>query len=797
MKHTKNLARKTALFAFTMLIAFSGMGTTLGSYETLADSALTVSASSESVTLTAQDFGLKNAFLKGEVQRVSTTISEFSFNDFKNGITFKADGTTKVILTYSDGTLVFNPITKECIENHRRSKISRDVVYLTKEDLGTNISGYGTLKFAIFSTARNPETGDHGIYLFGGNANNFTEEEKAKYVAGTESEYYLVHEKFFLDYSTIELPYVEGAEYYIMTNVDKGILMRKYDILKKEISSDYYGSRIPIHIPINEENFPDCSNCKEITVSDGYLLTNHDTDYGMTNEDGSLSFDGNEFASGKIDVSYMFELNLAKFPKIRFTFENEDGFTYYKEYYWFSDGAFLNASTEPKKPLTDENGDIVTDKDGNDLYDGTNAYGDPVVRDETIGTVPTSDTYPVTVYEGANAIAHLTKGDYEKGEYVITDANPDKNYYVKVGLDEDGKDFIVYKWNDELGAWVRRVDTTLQDKYDAPIDITTYPDEFAGGLYLKGLDQIGEFSKEDFADTSKENKLPIDVCDDTSYEVIFDYGQDGGRVYTFIGIDPEFVEEYGTNTGIGKTDIPYQADKGDTIIVDGTSEDGTPVHFETTAENGDGIDTISVPDGDYTITDKDKQLQNDFTVDSDGDQKQDNSIDGNGEITAEDGTKQPYTADVLNPDDSVDYVITTPDGKVVAEGSLDADSPFVNISELPEEQVHQIPNSPYYGYEVTSGIKNATDDNDNKAKTESGWLIINEDGSFKKFASGLIGDVNLDGVVDVKDVIFLQKYILNKNKNFAIQNAIAGDLNRDGKVNIIDLALLKQILLNK
>ena len=103
----------------------------------------------------------------------------------------------------------------------------------------------------------------------------------------------------------------------------------------------------------------------------------------------------------------------------------------------------MNASTEPKKPLTDENGNVVTDKDGNDLYDGTNAYGNPVVRDETIGTIPESDTYPVYVYEGANVIANLTKSDYEKGEYVIPDANPDKNYYVKVGLDEDGKDFIV------------------------------------------------------------------------------------------------------------------------------------------------------------------------------------------------------------------------------------------------------------------------------------------------------------------------------------------------------------------
>lgn len=54
------------------------------------------------------------------------------------------------------------------------------------------------------------------------------------------------------------------------------------------------------------------------------------------------------------------------------------------------------------------------------------------------------------------------------------------------------------------------------------------------------------------------------------------------------------------------------------------------------------------------------------------------------------------------------------------------------------------------------------------------------------------GDVNLDGSVNVADMVHLQRYLLGANKN--LNSWKAGDICEDGKINVFDLVELRQIV---
>ena len=55
------------------------------------------------------------------------------------------------------------------------------------------------------------------------------------------------------------------------------------------------------------------------------------------------------------------------------------------------------------------------------------------------------------------------------------------------------------------------------------------------------------------------------------------------------------------------------------------------------------------------------------------------------------------------------------------------------------------------------------------------------------------GDVNLDGTLNVQDVVLLQKYLIRKGTLTAEQAKVA-DVNEDGVVNVIDLSRLKFLM---
>lgn len=56
-----------------------------------------------------------------------------------------------------------------------------------------------------------------------------------------------------------------------------------------------------------------------------------------------------------------------------------------------------------------------------------------------------------------------------------------------------------------------------------------------------------------------------------------------------------------------------------------------------------------------------------------------------------------------------------------------------------------------------------------------------------------LGDVNLDGTVNVQDVVLLQKYLIRK-ETLTAEQAKAADVNEDGVVNVIDLSRLKFLM---
>ena len=54
---------------------------------------------------------------------------------------------------------------------------------------------------------------------------------------------------------------------------------------------------------------------------------------------------------------------------------------------------------------------------------------------------------------------------------------------------------------------------------------------------------------------------------------------------------------------------------------------------------------------------------------------------------------------------------------------------------------------------------------------------------------GIVGDLNLDGVIDILDIITLVNYVLNN-----VQNQLS-DLNNDSQVDILDIIILVNLAL--
>jgi len=98
--------------------------------------------------------------------------------------------------------------------------------------------------------------------------------------------------------------------------------------------------------------------------------------------------------------------------------------------------------------------------------------------------------------------------------------------------------------------------------------------------------------------------------------------------------------------------------------------------------------------------------------------------------------------------------------------------------------------SDYYMYQSYVQIDNVANEN------LHGYVVVKGDNTleFIKEKTGLNGDINIDGILDVADIVKLQQY-LHKGKALSAEQYINADINYDGTVNIFDLALIKRRLL--
>lgn len=72
-------------------------------------------------------------------------------------------------------------------------------------------------------------------------------------------------------------------------------------------------------------------------------------------------------------------------------------------------------------------------------------------------------------------------------------------------------------------------------------------------------------------------------------------------------------------------------------------------------------------------------------------------------------------------------------------------------------------------------------------------FVIDEDKNTTEKPKNSVGDVNLDGIVDVFDLVRIQKYV-NKQVDLTKESIDNADINKDGNIDKLDEALLKKYL---
>lgn len=95
-------------------------------------------------------------------------------------------------------------------------------------------------------------------------------------------------------------------------------------------------------------------------------------------------------------------------------------------------------------------------------------------------------------------------------------------------------------------------------------------------------------------------------------------------------------------------------------------------------------------------------------------------------------------------------------------------------------------------FRASQATWNAVDKPSNDAFLQRAHMIFDE--SYQEPDDEVIGDINMDGVCDIKDAVLLQSWLLTI-PDTELANWKAGDLNKDEKLTGADLTLLKPILL--
>ena len=425
----------------------------------------------------------------------------------------------------------------------------------------------------------------------------------------------------------------------------------------------------------------------------------------------------------------------------------------------------------------------------------------PLPTDPAVITDPADLTNHGSVYliKNADVIEEYSASDFDNCMYYVPDYDEDATYFLAIETNvKDGDcDYNIYRWSPTYRYWEFRVNTE-GEKATVPISPTAYPYENAkvklcakDTSYEQMLKDngyevdetnigqpIGDWSKKDFnsgtktAEIDPENFLP----GQTFYTTFFDYKTDGGAYYRYIGIDPVLVETYGNRDNDPAAHlVPTNAHVGDTVTVAGTDDDGIPYQYDVyIADKGN----VPVRDGESVLTDNDTMI---FA-----------------EIEVKDGGLVSPQVDVVNlvdPEEASRFTVTHPNGTLMDAGNINDDA-FDHVDDLNFPKSAFDEDAIYHGFTTEIGILNSADPN--AKSTDKGYFTINDDGSLNLIhpRSDLKGDVDLDGDVDVADIVMLQKYLLNAQP-FNIENYINADVYTEGKVDVFDLGMLKRIVVNQ
>lgn len=158
-------------------------------------------------------------------------------------------------------------------------------------------------------------------------------------------------------------------------------------------------------------------------------------------------------------------------------------------------------------------------------------------------------------------------------------------------------------------------------------------------------------------------------------------------------------------------------------------------------------------------------------------------------------------SDMFNGCTSLEYIGISPSVTVIE------DHAFANCDSL---QMVYIPDSVTKIDDTAFGY--AYDEDGNWTKTDQNIIIIvdSEDSTAAKYAeehgltpivyneikdSYYYGDLNLDGIINIKDLNIMQKYLLGISRLADVQYMLS-DINEDGVLNVYDLVLLKRLIIN-
>ena len=681
------------------------------------------------------------AFTAALLLAATSTTSTFPFRNNEVSVTASADFDEDASITPSD--------------NYLNAMLGSNDSILTVDE--TKFPTGATL-YGIFTTERADSTGDIGIYP-GYTDFNMTEINKRSDWAASKvisaSFPRVTNQQYKLEYGAV--PYCFLREKTIL-----GDTIYRFDVENQTIdTSKHWENNSMISITLDEETFPMMKGCNGVEI------------YGKELDDGSnddvenegetkikLKYSADELfsKSGSKTFSYRINWNTpSRMCRVRFLFD--DGYVEYS---------------------------VITE----DVYLNRNTRNVPALSPDSIETDVESD-FPVRIYEGANVIETMSGKVFKEKEHLMLYYNPDKTYYLFVGLDKFGTYGIYYKYDKELKKWVERINTKEKTVYQLPINMNTFPNELAEGDISLRNKTAKHWTQGEFC---MSTSVDITTKDTSAYEINF-YKDGASSKYKLVGIDPELVE--GTPTAEGEmSSIPFEISPLTSGTLHGETEAGDVVEFEFESPDKNTDDEtesndffLFLPDGNYHV-ESENGLYDDFTVDKDGSQGKEDSI-GDGGILP-DGKKNVPNLKI--PEDVSSYKVTDENGNLVDEGQL-SDGVFDSLDDLnlSEEELRE--KGTYFYYETEVGVKNSTDPY--ALQKESGCFTVTEDGTLYKeeLSSNLKGDVNMDGEVTVADVIMVQKYLL-KTESFTLGNYVNADTFIEGDVNAFDLAILKRIIIN-